>query len=101
MNQRTDRPPAISADLLASFRAELEGRQYAPNTINFYLQVVGELGRVIEEARRRTRSCRRMEHAPAEVRSLRGEALRGIPRRDRGCDADADGTGPGKARSAL
>jgi integrase/recombinase XerD len=49
MNQRTDRPPAISADLLASFRAELEGRQYAPNTINFYLQVVGELGRVIEE----------------------------------------------------
>jgi integrase/recombinase XerD len=49
MNQRNDRLPAISGDLLASFRAELEGRQYAANTINLYLQAVGELGRIIEE----------------------------------------------------
>jgi len=48
MNQLNERPPATSADLLASFRAELEGRQYAPGTINFYLQAVVELGRVIE-----------------------------------------------------
>ena len=49
MNQRNERPPAISADLVASFRAELEGCQHAPGTINFYLQAVVELGRVIEE----------------------------------------------------
>ena len=49
MNQRNERPPAISADLLASFRAELEGCQHAHGTINFYLQGVVELGRVIEE----------------------------------------------------
>jgi hypothetical protein len=46
MNQRNERPSAISADLRASFHAELEGGQYAPGTINFYLQAVVELGRV-------------------------------------------------------
>ena len=49
MNQRNERPPAISADLLASFRAELEGCQHAPGTINFYLQAVVELGCLIEQ----------------------------------------------------
>jgi integrase/recombinase XerD len=48
MDQRNERPSAISGDLLASFRAELEARLYDRGTINFYLQAVGELGRVIE-----------------------------------------------------
>src|SRR5579864_229657 len=49
MHQGNERPSAISGDLLASFREELEGRQYDRGTINFYLQAVRELGRVIEE----------------------------------------------------
>jgi integrase/recombinase XerD len=49
MDKPKERPSAIASELLAKYRAELEARQYAPNTINFYLQAVGELGRVIEE----------------------------------------------------
>lgn len=49
MDQRIEQRPAISGDLLASFRAELEGRQYDRGTITFYLQTLRELGRVIEE----------------------------------------------------
>lgn len=49
MHHGNERPSAISDDLLASFREELKGRQYDRGTINFYLQAVGELGRVIEE----------------------------------------------------
>jgi hypothetical protein len=48
MHQRNDRPPVISGDLLATYRAELKDDS-TPCTIDFYLQAVGELGRVIEE----------------------------------------------------
>ena len=42
MDHRNERPSAISGDLLASFRADLEARLYDRGTINFYLQAVGE-----------------------------------------------------------
>jgi hypothetical protein len=43
--KQPEQPLAISSDLVARYRAELDARQYDRGTINFYLQVVNELRR--------------------------------------------------------
>ena len=48
MNQ-PEQPSAIPSNLLARYRAELDARQYDRATINFYLRVVDELRRVVEQ----------------------------------------------------
>src|SRR5260221_14270179 len=49
MDDQMELQQAISDQLLQRYRTELEYRQYDRGTINFYLQVVDELRRVIAQ----------------------------------------------------